>query len=98
MLKQETEFNKNEMKHQVLALRKISATLQAQIESSDKAIKHANEASSETIQRQQLGLSRPFEIEQAQAAFIKSSINYLKSVTNYNILQYQLFMELGNNF
>jgi multidrug efflux pump subunit AcrB len=57
-------------------------------ESSKEAVSNSLLALDESVQRQNLGLARPFEIERVQEAFIQSRINYLKSVSAFNILQY----------
>ncbi|MEX2231173.1 MAG: TolC family protein [Cyclobacteriaceae bacterium] len=57
----------------------------------------AEEALSQSIQRQLLGTVRPFEILQAQEVFIKSRLNYLNAMATYNKQQYRLFVGLGNN-
>ena len=57
----------------------------------------AGEALKQSIQRQQLGTVRPFEILQAQELYIKSRLDYLKAVASYNKSQYAYHVATGNN-
>ena len=97
LLDQEVSLLQQKTKQTIQRLQAQSKLLKDQIQSTESAIESANLALGETIERQQLGLARPFEIELAQQAFIRSRINYLKAVANYNVAQYDLFVKLGNN-
>ena len=97
LLEKEVQMKTNEMDNNIHRLQQKVKANQVQIESTEQAIKLGQEALGETISRQQLGLSRPFEIELAQEAFINANINYLQAVANHNITQYELFVALGNN-
>lgn len=54
----------------------------------------AEQALEQSIQRQELGTARPFEILQAQELFIKARLDYLKAVSDYNKAQYN-FLVVG---
>ena len=97
MLDQEIQYQKSHLNHATRQLKNDLSLLQNQIQSSQLAISLSMEAMDETIERQKLGLARPFEIELTQKAFIRSRINYIQSVVDYNITQYELFVMLGNN-
>lgn len=68
-----------------------------QIDSAERAIELSANALGETVQRQELGLARPFEIEWAQEALIRSKINHIRAVVEHNKIQYELYVLLGNN-
>lgn len=88
--KLKTDVNIRELKNQL-------STTREQITSSEKAIELSMQALSETVERQKLGLARPFEIEWAQEAVIRSKINRTNAVSDYNKKQYELYVLLGNN-
>ena len=98
IINQEMNQFSTQMKNKVAQTDQQLTLIREQIQSTEQAIDHAYAALQETIQRQELGLSRPFEIELAQEAFIKSRINYLHAVARYNTVQYRLFVDMGNNF
>lgn len=54
-------------------------------------------ALSQCLQRQELGVTRPFEILQAQEIYIRSKLDYLNAVSSYNKAQYAYFVASGNN-
>lgn len=51
----------------------------------------------QSIERQQLGTVRPFELLQAMEIYIKSRLDHLKAVSTYNKAQYRLFIAMGND-
>lgn len=57
----------------------------------------AGEALNQSIQRQNLGTVRPFEVLQAQEIFIKARLDFIRAVGDYNKAQYQLYIFKGNN-
>ena len=97
ILDQELSVLKNKCTQKVIQLQNQISTIKSQINSAEEAVNLSLLAVQESIQRQKLGLSRPFEIEQVQAAFIQSRINYLKSVVEYNVLEYRLWVLMGND-
>jgi outer membrane protein TolC len=97
ILDQEINILKQRATQQVQQLQTQLVTIQLQIKSSEEAVSNSLLALDEAVQRQKLGLARPFEIERVQEAFIQSRINYLKSVSAFNILQSRLYVLLGNN-
>lgn len=56
----------------------------------------AEKALQQSIQRQQLGTVRPFEILQAQEIYITSRLDYLNAVAAYNKAQYAHYVAIGN--
>ena len=80
----------------------ISAREQIQLADQQRQIAeegsgYAKEALEQCIAREALGTARPFEILQAQEMFLKSRLDYLRAVADYNVAQYRLFVALGNN-
>jgi outer membrane protein TolC len=51
----------------------------------------------QSIERQQSGTVRPFEILQAMEIYIKSRLDHLKAVSTYNKAQYKLLVAMGND-
>jgi len=72
-------------------------TAREQLDIALEGSQFAEEALSQSIQRQQLGTVRPFEILQAQEIFVKARLDYIHSVTSYNKSQYNLFVAKGGN-
>jgi outer membrane protein TolC len=57
----------------------------------------AREAVSRSMQRQQLGTVRPLEILQAQEIYIRSRLDELQAVAEFNKQQYRLYVATGND-
>ena len=68
-----------------------------QMEIALQGSKLASEALQQSIQRQQMGTVRPFEILQIQEIYTRSKLDYLKAVSTYNKAQYRLFVAIGND-
>jgi len=58
----------------------------------------AERALRQSIERQQYGTVRPFEILQAMEIYIKSRLDHLKAVSTYNKAQYKLLAAIGVTF
>ena len=67
------------------------------MELSREGIDLAKEALKQSLARQNIHTVRPFEIVQVQEVYIKSQLDYLKSVASYNKAQYAYFVATGNN-
>jgi outer membrane protein TolC len=57
----------------------------------------AQKALKQSLQRQQMGTVRPFEVVQAQEIYLKLRLDFLKTVALYNKVQYRLFVAIGND-
>ncbi len=66
-----------------------------QMEIAFEGSQFAAEALQQSIQRQELGTVRPFEILQIQEMFIKIQIDYIEAVSSYNKAQYALLVATG---
>jgi len=58
----------------------------------------AERALRQSIERQQYGTVRPFEILQAMEIYIKSRLDHLKAVSTYNKAQFKLLAAIGVTF
>ncbi len=96
---QETEIKqvKAIVNEEVLRTRGMMSISKEQMEIARKGSDQASKALQQSIQRQQLGTVRPFEILQVQEIYIRSKLDYLKAVTTYNKAQYQLFVAVGGD-
>jgi len=77
-----------------------SATIQLQtghkqIEIAKEALELTQEALNQSIERQKMGIAKPFEVFQAQQFFLQARIDYLKSVSEYNKAQFALKVAKG---
>lgn len=68
-----------------------------QMEVAQEGSRLSEEALKQSIERQQLGTVRPFEILQAQEVYINARLDYLKAVASYNKAQYACYVATGNN-
>jgi outer membrane protein TolC len=68
-----------------------------QLELAEESQALAKKAVEQSIQRQQLGTAKPFEVFQAQEFYLRARLDYLKAITDYNKGQYSLYVALGNN-
>lgn len=93
----QTEQIQAEVNNEVIDAREQVAVAEEQIKIAIEGSGQASEALQQSIQRQQLGTVRPFEILQAQEIYIKSRLDYLKAVTAFNKAQYALYVAMGNN-
>jgi outer membrane protein TolC len=71
--------------------------IDAQRQLAEEGSGFAREALEQCIQRQALGTARPFEILQAQEIYLKTRLDYLRAVADYNVAQYRIFVASGNN-
>ncbi|MBL4707256.1 MAG: TolC family protein [Flavobacteriales bacterium] len=66
-----------------------------QIEIAKEALKLSSEALKQSIERQQFGTAKPFEVFQTQQFYIQSQIDYLKVVSEFNTAQFTLKVAKG---
>ena len=97
MIYEEIQYQRFIVDNETQSLKNELGLLEEHINSAEKAVQYSIVALSETGQRQSLGLARPFEIVMAQESFIRSRINYILGVVEYNIKQYELYVRSGNN-
>lgn len=97
ILLQQTKLKqvKAEINEDIIASQKSLEIANEQMEIAYEGNKLAEEALKQSIQRQELGTVRPFEILQAQEVFIKVRLDYLKAVSDFNKAQYALKVALG---
>jgi outer membrane protein TolC len=88
---------KAQVNEEIIAAKETLFASKEQMEIALEGSEYANLALQQSIQRQELGTIRPFEILQAQEIFIKARLDYLKAVADYNKAQYQLHVAKGNN-
>ncbi len=93
----QTEQIQAQINKEIIAAREQVSVAEEQIKIALEGSRLANEALQQSIQRQQLGTARPFEILQAQETYINSRLDYLKAVTAYSKAQYALYVASGNN-
>ena len=91
------ELNKAEINAEIVNSRNLIQTIQRQTKLAEEGSKLAEEALKQSIARQELRTVLPVEIVQAQEIYIKSKLDYLKSVASYNKAQYAYFVATGNN-
>ncbi|PCJ63503.1 MAG: hypothetical protein COA58_16110 [Bacteroidetes bacterium] len=91
------EQAKAQINEEVIRAREQIRVAKEQTQIALEGSQFAEEALIQSIQRQQLGTVRPFEILQAQEIYIKSRLDYLKAVASYNKTQYAYHVATGNN-
>lgn len=55
----------------------------------------AEEALSQSIAREKLGVIRPFEILQAQEVYIQARLDHIHAIINHNVAAYALYIAMG---
>ena len=80
----------------VTAKQNIIITKQ-QTELANKAYLQSKEAFNQCAKRQELGTLRLFELLQTQEIFIKSKLDYIEAIANYNKAQYAFQLATGIN-
>ena len=88
---------RSQVNEEILMARELMIVAKEQMDISREGSSLAEQALIQSVQRQELGTVRPFEILQAQEVFIKSKLDYLKAVSSYNKAQYDLYVARGNN-
>ncbi|NRA12841.1 MAG: TolC family protein, partial [Crocinitomicaceae bacterium] len=91
------EQTKEQVNAEVLASRSKISTIKLQTQLAKEGSEFAEEALRQSVARQELRTVLPFEIVQAQEIYIKSKLDYLKSVASYNKAQYAYYVATGNN-
>lgn len=71
-------------------------TAQQQLGLAQEATEMAQAATQQTLQRQQAGTVRVFEVFQAQEAYLQARLDYLDALAAYNQAQYSLYVAQGN--
>ena len=94
--KLEMEVFKNEVNEDLAAAKWQMETASRRMEISREGSDMASQAFGQSMQRQQVGTARPFEILQAQEMYIQSQLDYLRALTEFNQAQYRLYVALGN--
>lgn len=72
-------------------------TGKAQIEMAKEALELTSEALNQSIARQQLGTTKPFEVFQAQQFYLQAQMDYSTAVGDYNRAQFALKVARGEN-
>lgn len=88
---------KTRVNEELITAKQQIALAREQLDISLEGSQLSQEALLQSIQRQQLGTVRPFELLQAQEVYLKSRLDYLKSVGAYNKAQYRYSVAMGNN-
>ncbi|MBZ9730863.1 TolC family protein [Salegentibacter sp. JZCK2] len=95
--KNEREQFENKVTREVKSARAKLINSKRQLEIAEESEELAREALSQSIERQKSGTAAPFEVFQAQEYYLRSRLDYLMVVSQYNTVQYQLYVALGND-
>ena len=93
----ELEQMKSTIHEEIVQARSQSRIAHEQMEIAEEASRLAYQALRQSLERQQLGTVLPLEIMQAQEMYIKTSLDHLRAVADYNKAQYRWWVGLGNN-
>jgi outer membrane protein TolC len=86
-----------QVNEEVIRAREQILASKEQMEVALEGSRLGEQALKQSIERQQLGTVRPFEILQAMEIYIKSRLDHLKAVSTYNKAQYKLLVAMGND-
>ena len=92
----EIELFKNQVNEELASAKWKLETAIQQMKIADEGREFARQAFEQSVQRQNLGTARPFEILQAQEMYIQSQLDYLRALTEHNQAQYRMYVALGN--
>ncbi len=92
----EVEQFKNQINEELAAAKWLMEATSEQMSIAKEGSELAGQAYQQSVQRQQLGTARPYEILQAQEIYMQAQLDYLQAVTAYNQAQYRLYVALGN--
>ncbi|MFT5512046.1 MAG: outer membrane protein TolC [Bacteroidia bacterium] len=88
---------KSVVNEEVISSKLQITTAKEQLEIAKEGSELSGLALQQSMQRQQLGTVRPFEILQAQEIYIQSRLDYLNAVASFNKAQYAYYVAIGNN-
>lgn len=88
---------KNKVGQEVSIGTTLLQSLEEQRKVAGDALKFSAEALQQSIERQKLGTTKPFEVFQAQQFYMQSQVDYLQTISEYNKTQYNLLVILGGN-
>jgi outer membrane protein TolC len=88
---------RNQVNEEVSKTRSQLLMADEQLELAEESQSLAKEAVDQSIQRQQLGTAKPFEVFQAQEFYLRARLDYLKVIASYNKSQYSLYIAMGND-
>ncbi|MFQ5714103.1 MAG: TolC family protein [Candidatus Scalinduaceae bacterium] len=91
------EQTRAQVNEEVISAREQILAAKEQIKVALEGSQLGEQALKQSIQRQQFGTVRPFEILQAMEIYIKSRLDHLKAVSTYNKAQYKLLVAMGND-
>ena len=86
-----------QVNEEVISAREQILAAKEQTEVALEGSQLGEQALKQSIERQQLGTVRPFEILQAMEIYIKLRLDHLKAVSTYNKAQYKLLVAMGND-
>lgn len=95
--KTQMEQLRTQVNEEIIAAREALIAAKEQMEIAFEGSQFAGEALQQSIQRQELGTVRPYEILQVQEIFIKIRLDYIKAVADYNKAQYALLVATGES-
>jgi len=88
---------KNLVNKEIKTSKQTISNAREQMEIAKEGKGFAQAALEQSIQRQEIGTVRPFEILQAQEIFIRSQLDFIEAVSSYNTAQFRLKVALGEN-
>lgn len=88
---------RTQVNEELISTREQIIAAKEQMEVAQEGSHLSEEALKQSIERQQLGTVRPFEILQVQEVYINARLDYLKAVASYNKAQYAYYVATGHN-
>ncbi|TAK48233.1 MAG: TolC family protein [Saprospiraceae bacterium] len=86
-----------QINEEIIVAREQLLAAKEQMDVAKQGSELAGEALRQSMQRQELGTVRPFEILQAQEVFIKTRLDYVRAVAAHNKAQYGLWVAMGGD-
>jgi len=90
-----TEQSKAQISEEVAHAKSDLQLGKEQIKTAKEALGFTSKALNQSIERQQIGTGKPFEVFQTQQFFLHAQLDYLKAVSDFNKAQYALKVAKG---
>ena len=91
------EDAKNTIRKEVRDAQARAISSKAQLNLANEGLGYAKVAMDQSMQRQRLGTAIPLEVFNAQEQLLRSQLDQINAIRDYNKAQYQLYVALGND-
>jgi len=91
------EDAENTVRQEVMDAKALVKSSSLRLGLANEGLGYAKKAMEQSIQRQRMGTALPLEVFNAQEQLLKSQLDQIHAISDYNKAQYQLYVALGND-